>query len=114
MRGTLADGPSMESGPAGAPALYEVPSAYRYYIFCILTLSYTLNSLDRQVINILAEPIKHEFALKDWQLGVLTGLAFAALYSVLAVPIARIADRGNRPLVLSAGRTVARRRLHAP
>jgi hypothetical protein len=48
------------------------------YVLWLLMLSCTLNFLDRQVINILAEPIKHEFQLTDAQLGLLTGLAFAA------------------------------------
>jgi len=62
----------------------------------LLTVAFGLNLLDRQIINILAEPIKRDLDLSDAQLGALTGLSFALLYSVLALPIARRADRGDR------------------
>lgn len=62
----------------------------------LLTVGFALNLLDRQIINILAEPIKRDLGLADWQLGALSGLSFALLYSVAAVPIARFADRSNR------------------
>lgn len=72
------------------------------WMMLLLTLAYALNLLDRQVINIVAEPIKRELHLADWQLGALTGLSFAALYSVAALPIARAADRGDRVRIVGA------------
>ncbi|MBX3482396.1 MAG: MFS transporter [Phenylobacterium sp.] len=66
----------------------------------LLTAANALNMLDRRIINILAEPIKHELNLSDAQLGALTGLAFALLYCTAALPIARIADRSDRVRVL--------------
>ena len=63
---------------------------------------YTLGFLDRQVINILAEPIKLDLGLSDGELGALTGLAFALFYTILGVPIARLADRHNRPRIIAA------------
>ncbi|GLJ00247.1 MFS transporter [Sphingobium sp. BS19] len=60
-----------------------------------------LNMLDRKIVGILAEPIKKDLALSDTQTGLLTGLAFSICYAVCAVPIARIADRGNRVRILS-------------
>ena len=62
---------------------------------------YVLNFVDRQIINILAEPIKNELRLRDWQIGALTGLSFALAYGALAVPMARIADRHNRPKLIA-------------
>ncbi len=61
----------------------------------ILLLVYILNFLDRQILNILAEPIKGELGLSDTQLGLLAGPAFAVFYAVLGIPIARYADRGS-------------------
>jgi MFS family permease len=80
----------------------ERRSIYWYYVVVILTLISTFNYLDRQIINILAEPIKRDLQLKDWQLGVLTGFAFAIVYSLAAVPLARLAERRSRPLILAA------------
>jgi hypothetical protein len=65
-------------------------------------LIYVVNFVDRQVVSILAEPIKRDLHLADWQLGLMTGLAFAVLYTVLGLPIARVAERGDRPLIIAA------------
>jgi MFS family permease len=67
----------------------------------LLTIAFALNFLDRQIINVLAEPIKRDLHLTDWQLGAITGLSFALLYSVAALPIARLADRGDRVRIVS-------------
>ena len=72
------------------------------YLLAIMMLSYMLNFLDRQIVNIVAEPIRHDLGLVDWQLGLLTGTAFAVLYSVATIPIARLSDRGNRVWILTA------------
>jgi predicted MFS family arabinose efflux permease len=74
----------------------------RIMLFALL-LVYILNFLDRQIINILAEPIKGELGLSDTQLGLLAGPAFAVFYAVLGIPIARYADNAktNRVWLIS-------------
>jgi MFS family permease len=72
------------------------------WLLGLLTGGFALNLLDRQIINILAEPIKRDLHLADWQLGALSGLSFALLYSIAALPIARFADRSNRVRVVGA------------
>src|ERR1700759_3166559 len=76
-----------------APA---APSARRYYVLAILTVVYALNFLDRTIFNVLIEPIKKEFALSDTTMGLLAGFGFVLFYSLLGIPIARLADRLNR------------------
>ena len=71
-------------------------STNRWYILLILTLVYSLNHVDRQIMVILSEPIKQEFGLSDTQIGLLTGIVFAFFYAVLGIPFAAWADRGNR------------------
>lgn len=68
-----------------------------------LLLVYILNFLDRQIVNILAEPIKRDLGLSDTQLGLLAGPAFAVFYAVLGIPIARYADNAktNRVWLIS-------------
>ncbi|MGB5355094.1 MAG: MFS transporter [Eudoraea sp.] len=78
----------------------------KWYVLTLLTLVYTFSFIDRQILVILAEPIKKELALSDTQLGLLTGLAFAALYVVLGVPIARLADKGNRKNIIAISLTL--------
>lgn len=78
-----------------------VSPAYRRYALTVLLIIYILNFLDRQIVSILAEPIKNELHLADWQLGVMTGLAFALFYTVLGIPIARLAETGDRPRIIA-------------
>ena len=80
---------------------YEKPSV-RNYALGILTLVYTFNFVDRQLLSILQEAIKAELLLSDAQLGLLTGFAFAMFYVTAGVPIARYADRSNRRNIVAA------------
>jgi predicted MFS family arabinose efflux permease len=76
--------------------------AYRRYVLGMLIAVYAVNFVDRTILGALGEPIKRDLGLADWQLGVLGGLAFAILYSILGVPIARLAERVNRVGLMSA------------
>jgi MFS family permease len=83
--------------PGGAPGAAPVAApAYRGYVLAVLVLVYTFNFIDRQIVGILAVPIKHELGLSDAQLGMMGGLAFAIFYTMLGIPIARLADRRSR------------------
>ncbi|MFM6853479.1 MAG: spinster family MFS transporter [Sphingopyxis sp.] len=77
--------------------------ATRILLWTLLVI-YILNFLDRQIVSILAEPIKRDLHLSDTQIGLMTGLAFALFYTVLGIPIARYADnpRTNRVTLISA------------
>ena len=77
-------------------------SRVRNYALGILTLVYTFNFIDRQLLSILQEDIKAELLLTDAQLGLLTGFAFAMFYVIAGVPIARLADRSNRRNIVAA------------
>jgi MFS family permease len=77
-----------------------VAAGARWTLF-VLALVYALNYVDRQLIVILQEAIKADLELADWQLGLLSGIAFAAFYTVLGVPIARAADRSNRRNIIA-------------
>jgi MFS family permease len=81
-------------------------SRYRYVVLAMLILAYTLNFLDRQILGILAGSIKTELQLTDTQLGLMGGVAFAALYTTLGVPIAWLADRVSRTWIMSVALTL--------
>jgi multidrug resistance protein len=68
----------------------------RNYVLVLLTLTAAFNFVDRQILGVLLEPIGQEFHLPDSMLGLLSGIAFAAFYAVLGIPIAVLADRFNR------------------
>jgi len=78
------------------------PLAYRSYVLAVLVLVYTFNFIDRQIVGILAIPIKTELHLSDSQLGMMGGLAFALFYTLLGIPIARLADRVSRTGIMTA------------
>ena len=71
------------------------------YVLAILFVVIMLNFLDRQVISIVAEPIKHEMGLSDKQIGLMTGLSFALFYTTLAIPVALLADKWNRSRIIA-------------
>lgn len=93
---------SLPSSPQGE----EGVSRYRFAVLAMLLLVYTFNFVDRQILGILAGPIKAELGLSDTQLGLLGGIAFAALYSTLAIPLALLADRSSRTWVITASLAV--------
>jgi MFS family permease len=70
-------------------------------MLAFLLLAYIFNFLDRQILGILAKPIKADLGLSDSEFGVVAGFAFALLYSVLAVPLAMLADRTRRSWVIA-------------
>ena len=74
---------------------YQNP-AYRYLVLGVLTTVYISNFVDRQVINVLAQYIIADLEISDGQFGMLSGLAFACIYTTLGIPIARWADISNR------------------
>jgi sugar phosphate permease len=74
---------------------------YAYFVAILLAVVYTFNFLDRQVLAILQEAIRKDLDLSDTQLGMLTGLNFAIVYTTLGLPVAWLADRGNRVRIIA-------------
>ncbi len=85
--------------PDGADAAGGFPSA-RWRLLGLLVLVYALHMLDRQIISIVLEPLRHEFSLNDSQLGLLSGLAYSAAAIVAGIPAGMLADRHSRKTLL--------------
>lgn len=83
-----------------SPAMISRASA-NYALF-ILTIVYTFNFIDRQILAILLPPIKAEFNVDDWVLGMLHGTSFALFYATLGIPIALLGDRFSRRNLVAA------------
>ena len=79
---------------------------YRSYTLFILTGVYVFNFIDRQILVILQESIKLELDLSDTQLGLMSGFTFAIFYVSFGIPIARLADRGNRRNIIAVSLTI--------
>ena len=75
-------------------------------VLTFLLLAYILNFLDRQILGILAAPIKAELQLSDTQFGAIAGLAFSLLYATLGIPLAILADKTSRSGVITAALAV--------
>ena len=84
---------------------YETRVGGRYagYVLSVLTIVYVFNFIDRQILSILAQPIKDDLGLSDAQLGFLYGTAFAVFYAVFGIPLGRLADSWNRVRIISIG-----------
>lgn len=91
-----------EAGLAPSEPIERLSSRrYQAYVLFVLCLIFAFNFGDRMLIGTLQEPLRAEFNLSDFQLGLLGGPAFALLYTVAGFPLARWADRGNRVTIIS-------------
>src|ERR1700704_758810 len=94
-----------ETGPA--PTAPATPRAaysenYKRLVLFLLVVAYTLNFIDRTIIATLGQPIKDTLKITDTQLGLLGGIYFALLYTLLGIPIARLAERFSRVNIIAA------------
>lgn len=84
-----------------ARSLYKGWTSTQIYSLGLLILLNLSNYLDRTIIGILQQPMKDELRLEDWQLGIISGPAFALFYSLAGLPIARLAETFNRVRLLA-------------
>lgn len=88
------------SASQGRPA----PAAWRaWWAVAVLTLAYVFSFVDRLAISVLVEPIKRDLGLSDVEIGLVQGLAFALFYSLMGVPLGRIADGAHRVRLIVGG-----------
>lgn len=89
------------SPPSAAPSGPGLSDGYKAYALFILVVIYTSNFIDRQIIGTVAQQIKVDLKLTDADIGWLSGIAFASLYVILGIPIARLAERFHRVTIIS-------------
>lgn len=73
----------------------------RNHLLIVLMVIFAFNSVDRLALGIVLQDIKIELSLSDTQLGLLSGISFALFYSLMGIPIAHWADRGNRVTIIT-------------
>jgi MFS family permease len=76
---------------------------YGWYVTFVLLLGFTFSFVDRQVLNLLVEPIRQDLNVSDTQISFLQGFAFAITYVLASVPIGRMVDRLNRVRIMIWG-----------
>jgi len=84
---------------------YPASEAYKRVVVLLLMTAYTFNAMDRSIISIVAQSMKLDLGLSDTELGLLGGTAFAFLYALGGVPIARLAERRNRVNIIAVAMT---------
>jgi len=97
--------PALEASPGaiGAPESNQPNLGRAWYVVFVLMVCYTLSFVDRQILSLLVGPIKRDLHISDTKIGLLQGLAFAAFYTVLGLPMGRIADRRSRRNLVAVG-----------
>lgn len=99
--------PESATGALDAAEPVVEPTSWRSrYTLGVLFVVYVFNFVDRSILGILNQAIKEDLGLTDTQMGFLGGFAFAIFYSILGVPIARLADRTVRRNVLAVSLTI--------
>ena len=78
-------------------------TTYAWYVVFILLMAQMFSFLDRMIMGLLVGPIRESFDISDTQYSLLAGLAFSLFYAAMGLPLARIADLGNRRNLISAG-----------
>lgn len=93
--------------PAAAPGtLAQKPRTslrYAWYVVLVLTGLYMLSFVDRTILSLLVGPIKRDLGISDTRIGLLQGLSFALFYTIMGLPLGRIADTRSRRNLIAAG-----------
>lgn len=88
---------------AAVPALSAAPVGWRAHgLLLLLAMVFADNFVGRQILAVMIEPVKAEFGVGDTAMGLISGLAFAAVYAVMGLPAGRLVDRLSRTRLLAA------------
>jgi MFS family permease len=97
------------------PAVAEIPGKpreerrlglYPWYVIAVLMLIYTSSFIDRTIVSLLVGPIRADLRISDTQMSLVSGLSFAVFYTVLGIPLGRLADRYSRRVIIMTGLTL--------
>ena len=77
--------------------------AYPWFVVAILMVAYVFSFVDRQILNLLVAPIRRDLGISDTQMSLLMGFSFAIFYTILGIPLGRLADRWSRRGLIAAG-----------
>jgi len=80
-----------------------VDSSYAWYIMGLLTAASIISNIDRQILALMIGPVRRDLGITDVQVSLLLGLAFSLLFTLTTLPVARLADRSSRKVIIGAG-----------
>ncbi|WP_426036590.1 spinster family MFS transporter [Brevundimonas sp. DC300-4] len=90
------------AGQPAAPRIWP-HSGWAWFAVAALMVAYTSSFIDRQILTLLVQPIRADLTITDTQFSLLAGIAFSLFYTVMGVPLARLADRGSRRWIIFWG-----------
>jgi len=93
-------------GAGGAGMARAEHPLHRWYLLGILLLIYIFGAVDRSVVSVIAEPLKHDFHLNDAQLGALGGMAYSITFAAFVLPMGWLIDRVDRRVLLAASTAI--------
>ena len=91
----------LSSGEPGA--VDYPPTRVAWYVTALLTATFIFSFVDRQILNLLVEPIQQDLDLSDTEVSLLQGLGFVATYILLSIPIGRLVDTRSRINIIAGG-----------
>jgi len=91
------------SSQGARPAITKV---YSIYVVALLLIAYTLSFIDRQILSLLVGPIKQDMSISDTEMSFLLGMSFALFYTIMGLPLGRLADTKDRPYLIALGISV--------
>jgi MFS family permease len=89
-----------------APRDFEINGRYAWYVVGVLMFAYIVSFVDRLILGLLIQPIKQSLQVGDIEMGLLAGIGFALFYTVMGIPLGRLADSGNRKWLIITGASV--------
>ena len=112
--GNFVNSASPATDAAGVTTPERVPSTVEpwpspgqaWYGVFVLALGLMVTYLDRGILSLLVEPIKHDLHISDTQMSLLMGFAFVLFYLLVAFPIARLVDYQSRRAILGVGTAI--------
>lgn len=81
----------------------EQSLTYAWFVVAILMIAYVFSFIDRQILNLLVGPIRRDLGISDTQMSLLMGFSFAIFYTILGIPLGRVADSRSRRGLIAAG-----------
>ncbi|MGH8443432.1 MAG: spinster family MFS transporter [Nevskiaceae bacterium] len=91
----------MQNSPQPVPASGSL--AYPWFVVAILMVAYVVSFVDRQILNLLVGPIRRDLGISDTQMSLLMGFTFAVFYTVMGIPLGKLADSRSRRGLIAVG-----------
>jgi len=91
----------MQTNTPEAGAAYS--ARYAWFVVAILMMAYVFSFVDRQILNLMVGPIRKDLGISDTEMSLLMGFSFAIFYTIMGIPLGRMADSKSRRGLVTVG-----------